>query len=264
MSQEQPMQSPALAARRSRPLDFARIRQTPGLGLIGVPELIGLAGAALIALLTIFAYFYFYLPAQSRLTSTQLERERLQAVLRSSQKGLETNKTVSEKINEIGASMKDFEGNYLSSAATGRMSLYTTLNELIKSNGLRNTAGPSYSPLDTIGTKSQVNATTTAERQSHAKWQTIYPGIEVSITVEGPYQRVRHFVRDIETSRQFLIINEVELEGVTQSGGPLETLPVTSSRPAAIAPTPTGKGALVSLRLEMATYFRRPEADNPQ
>jgi hypothetical protein len=124
--------------------------------------------------------------------------------------------------------MKDFEGNYLSSSATGRMSLYTTLNELIKSNGLRNTAGPSYSPLDTIGTKSQVNATTTAERQSHAKWQTIYPGIEVSITVEGPYQRVRHFVRDIETSRQFLIINEVELEGVTQSGGPLETLPVTS------------------------------------
>jgi hypothetical protein len=45
MSQEQPMQNPALAARRSRPLDFARIRQTPGLGLIGLPELIGLAAA---------------------------------------------------------------------------------------------------------------------------------------------------------------------------------------------------------------------------
>jgi hypothetical protein len=218
----------------------------------------------LIALLTIFGYFYFYLPAQSRLTSSQLERERLQAVLRSSQKGLETNTTVSDKVNQITASMKDFEGNYLSSAGTGRMALYTTLNELIKSNGLRNTAGPSYSPLETIGTKSQVNATTTAERQSHAKWQSIYPGIEVSITVEGPYQRVRHFVRDIESSRQFLIINEVELEGVTQSGAPLESPPVTAGRPsAAIGPTPTGKGALVSLRLEMATYFRRAEADNP-
>jgi hypothetical protein len=160
--------------------------------------------------------------------------------------------------------MKDFEGNYLSSPATGRMSLYTTLNDLIKSNGLRNTAGPSYSPLEPIGTKAEVQATVTAERQSHAKWQTIYPGVEVSVTVEGPYQRVRHFVHDIEASRQFLIINEVELEGLTQSGAGTEFAPAMSGRPTAGAPTPGGKGALVSLRLELATYFRRPGADNAQ
>jgi Tfp pilus assembly protein PilO len=258
MSQEQPMQSPAFATRPPRQLDLARIRKTPGLSLIGLPELIGLTGAALIALLTIFAYFYFYLPAQSRLTAAQLERQQLQNILRSSEKGLETNQTVSERVNEISASIKDFEANYLSAPATGRMSLYTTLNELIKSNGLTNTAGPSYSPLETAGTKSQVNATATAEKQSHAKWQTIYPGIEVSITVEGPYQRVRHFVRDIESSRQFLIINEVELEGVTQSGTAVQLAP--PGRPSGVAPAAGGKGALVSLRLEMATYFRRPQA----
>jgi len=177
---------------------------------------------------------------------------------------LETNKSVTEKVNEITASMKDFEGNYLSSPATGRMSLYTTLNDLIKSNELRNTAGPSYSPLEPIGTKAQVQATVTAERQSQAKWQTIYPGIEVSVTVEGPYQRVRHFVRDIEMSRQFVIINEVELEGLTQSDAAIALAVVTPGRPSAIAPTPGGKGTLVSLRLEMATYFRRTEADNVQ
>src|ERR1051325_10903061 len=114
------MQSPAFTARRPGPLDFARIRKTPGLSLIGPPELIGLAGAALIALLTIFAYFYFYLPAQARLTSAQVAREQLQALLRSSEKGLETNQTVSERVNEITAGMKDFEANYLSAPATGR------------------------------------------------------------------------------------------------------------------------------------------------
>jgi len=263
MSQEQPLQSPALAGRRPQ-MNLARIRQTPGLSLIGLAELIGLAGAVLIALITIFAYLYFYLPAQSRLSNAQQDRDRLQGVLRSSQTGLETNQSVTEKVNTITASMKDFEGNYLSSPATGRMSLYTTLNDLIKSNGLRNTAGPSYSPLEPIGTKAQVQATVTAERQSHAKWQTIYPGIEVSVTVEGPYQRVRHFVRDIEMSRQFLIINEVELEGVTQSGTSIDVAPVSPGRPSGIAPTPGGKGTLVSLRLEMATYFRRSEADNVQ
>jgi Tfp pilus assembly protein PilO len=255
MSQEQPIHNPTLAPRRSGQISIAKLRSAPGLSLIGLPELIGLAGAALIAILTIFAYFYFYLPAQSRLTSLQLERDRLQAFLRTSQSNLQQNTTVREQVDKINASMSDFETNWLANASSGRMSLYATLNNLIKSNGLRNTAGPSYTPLEPIGSKGQVQPTTSAEKQTNAKWQTIYPGIAVSVTVEGPYQNVRRFVRGIESSRQFLIINEVELEGVTQSG---------------IATDPTAGGAtggratLVSLRLEMATYFHRSEADKAQ
>src|SRR5437667_12646314 len=113
-----------------------------------------------------------------------------------------------------------------------------------------------------MGSKSQVQPTASAEKQSNAKWQTIYPGVAVTVTVEGPYQNVRHFVRDIETSRQFLIINAVELERVTQSGS-IEELPtVQPSRTTTGATRPAsggGKTALVSLRLDMATYFQRPE-----
>lgn len=251
MSQEQPMPNPAVAPRRASQINLARLRTAPGLSLIGLPELIGLAGAVLIAILTIFAYFYFYLPAQSRLTSLQLERDQLQAFLRTSQGNLQQNTTVRQQVDEITASLSDFENTWLASASSGRMSLYVTLNNLIKSNGLRNTAGPSYTSLDPIGSKIQVQATTNAEKQTNAKWQTIYPGIAVSVTVEGPYQSVRRFVREIESSRQFLIINEVELESVVQSGVATE------------ATTPTGatggRATLVSLRLEMATYFHRSE-----
>ena len=264
MSQERPMQSSTLPARGSAPLKLSQIRRAPVLSLIGLPELIGLASAAILALVTIVAYLYFYLPAQSRLSSTQAERARLQATVRLSENSLKQGITVSEEVDKITGSMKDFETNYLSSAAAGRMSLYTTLNELMKNNGLRNTAGPSYTPLEPIGTKTQVQPTASAEKQSNAKWQTIYPGIAVSVTVEGPYQRVRHFVRDIESSRQFLIVYAVELETVTQSGLPAEPPPITTGRP--IAPETTGaaggRGTLVSLRLEMATYFQRPEAGN--
>ena len=192
------------------------------------------------------------MPAQSRLTSLQLERDRLQGFLRTSQSNLQQNTTVREQVDEITGSMSDFENNWLASASSGRMSLYVTLNNLIKSNGLRNTAGPSYTPLEPIGSKAQVQATTSAEKQTSAKWQSIYPGIAVSITVEGPYQRVRRFVREIESNRQFLIINEVELESVTQSG--LATEPSTPGGATG------GRGTLVSLRLEMATYFHRTEA----
>jgi Tfp pilus assembly protein PilO len=256
MSQEQPMHNPALAPRRPSQIRLAKLRTAPGLSLIGLPELIGLAGAVLIAILTIFAYFYFYLPAQSRLTSLQLERDRLQAFLRTSQNNLQQTTTVQEQVKRITGSMSDFETNWLANPSSGRMSLYVTLNNLIKSNGLRNTAGPTYTQLEPIGSKGQVQPTTSAEKQSNAKWQTIYPGIAVSVTVEGPYQGVRRFVREIESSRQFLIINEVELEGVTQSG--------VVTEPSTAGGATGGRATLVSLRLEMATYFHRPEAVNAQ
>ena len=265
MSQEQPIQAPAIAPGRPNQIRLGQLRRGPVLSLIGLPELIGLAGAALLAVITVVAYLYFYLPAQSRLASAQAERERLQSLLRSSQASLQQNTTVREEVDKITGSMQDFESNFLSPPASGRLLLYTTLNNLIKSNGLRNTAGPGYTALEPIGSKAQVQASISAEKQSNAKWQSIYPGIAVSVTVEGPYQRVRHFVRDIETSRQFLIINAVELESVTQTGTvPVEVAPVVPSRGGAApaTPAPGGRGTLVSLRLDLATYFQRPQASN--
>ena len=262
MSQDRPMPESPLSSRRPMTIRADQMKRAPVLSIIGLPELIGLAGAALLALLTIFAYFYFYLPAVSRLKSAESDRARLQAQRQTSGALLQENQSTSETVNKINASMEDFESNWLPVQSSGRMSLYTVLNNLIRTNGLRNTAGPSYSPLEPVGTKQQVQPTATAEKQSHTKWQSIYPGIAVTVTVEGPYQNVRHFVRDIETSRQFLIINAVELERVTQSSS-IEPLPtVQPGRATTGATRPAsggGKTALVSLRLDLATYFQRPE-----
>ena len=69
MSQEQPLQSRAVAGRQQIRIRFDKLKRSSGLRVIGVPELIGLSVAALLALLTIFAYLYFLAPAHSRLTS---------------------------------------------------------------------------------------------------------------------------------------------------------------------------------------------------
>lgn len=274
MSPEQPLQNQAIAERRQIRIDIRQLKRAPMFSILGVPELIGLACAAVLAIITIFAYFYFYIPSHSRLNSARLERERLQGQLAASQKGLQDTKGVSDAVNKINSSLDDFESNWLSPGDTGRMSLYTTLNTLIRKNGVKNTAGPSYTALDPLGTKQQVQPTASAEKQSNAKWQTIYPGIAVSVTVEGPYQNVWHFVRDLETSRHFLIINAVELESVTHTGAVTEAAetepkpPVRNNRTAAEAPAdeslPKGRGALVSLRLDLTTYFRRVAGDENQ
>ena len=274
MSQERPMQGPAVATQRKIPIRFDQLRRAPGLKVIGLPELIGLAGAALIALITIFAYFYFYVPSHSRLRLAQLERDRLQAQLRASEVNLKQTTTTREAVDKIDASLRDFEGNWLAVSGQGRLRLYTELNNLIRSNGLRNTSGPTYTGLEPFGSKAQVQATVSADKQSNAKWQSIYPGIAVSVTVEGPYQNVRHFVRDIESSRQFLIINAVELESLTNASSsaleespPARTAlpPSRTGRPLPTITTPAvapSKGTQVSLRLDMATYFQRSASDS--
>jgi Tfp pilus assembly protein PilO len=122
------------------------------------------------------------------------------------------------------------------------MNLYEELNQLIRKNGLRNTAGPSYTILEPAGSKS--NGT----RSASTKWQSVYPGIAISLTVEGAYQNLRRFIHDIEASRQFLIINEIELERATENSS------------AAVSEAGATPRSLVNLRLQMATYFQRSES----
>jgi type II secretion system (T2SS) protein M len=275
VSQEQPINGDQVTPRRRSPNPFGKLSRNPTVQVVGLPELIGLIGAAFLAVVVVFAYLYFYLPANSRRVALELERTRLQGLVQMERTKGSEDETTSQSVAQINASIEDFESNWLAVPSSGRMSLYTVLNNLIKNNGLRNTAGPSYSQLEVLGTKSQAQPGITAEKQSVARWQSIYPGIAVSVTVEGWYPNIRHFIRDIEMSRQFLIINAIELEGVKQSSmaqdQPLTTTqPLqskTSKNPKSTTSIPTtpapeisgGRGGLVSLRLELATYFQRAE-----
>jgi hypothetical protein len=66
-------------------------------------------------------------------------------------------------------------------------------------------------------------------------------------------------------SRQFLIINAVELERVTQSGSALDQPiispvgPIAARGSAGTPPVAGGSGTLVSLRVDLATYFQRAD-----
>ena len=75
----------------------------------------------------------------------------------------------------------------------------------------------------------------------------------MSLTVEGPYSNVRRFVRDIEASRQFVIVNAIELEGANDTTARAPLTP-EGAAPNANTPAPS---SIVSLRVDMAAYFRR-------
>ncbi len=220
-----------------------RIRTSRYSGLFGPAEIIAMAGSALVLILVIIGYLYFLVPARSNLAAARVEQGRLKALLSSSREVVRSGQTTEATVKTITESVDHFETTGLSERTQGRMDLYDELNQLIRKNGLRNTSGPTYTALEPAGSKTATN------KGASAKWQTIYPGIAISLTVEGQYSNLRRFMRDIESSKLFLIINGVEFERATDANS---------------AGADTGpRASLVSLRLDMATYFQRDNSENP-
>jgi Tfp pilus assembly protein PilO len=209
--------------------------------MFGFTEVAALAGSCFVLLLVLLSYLYFLVPARSRVSAANEEKARLQTNLKTLDGVVSKGRDTKAQVDQIATSLTDFESSYLPRPDQGRMELYDELNQLIVKNNLRNTSGPTYAPLDPTGTKSTSGKTTTT------KWQSFYPGIAVLVTVEGQYQDTRHFVRDLERSKQFVVINEVELQRANEN-----------SAPASADESAAGsKGSLISLQLNLTTYFRR-------
>ena len=211
--------------------------------MFGIAEIIALALSCFVLFLVLLSYLYFLVPARARRITVESDQARLQANLVKLRSIVDVEQNTQQRADAISTSLDKFETVSLVRPDEGRMALYGELNQLIIKNGLRNTSGPTYTALDPIGTK------VTAGTAANTKWQSVYPGIAVLVTVEGPYQNLRHFIQELERTKQFVIINEVELQRAENS-----------SQIAAATDSESGtRESLVSLQLNMTMYFQRNE-----
>ncbi len=245
----QPTQPPKPSIKTAVSSRFTGFVATRRNSMFGMPEIIALAVSCLILVLVLFSYLYFLIPARSQTTSLTAELTQLRTNLTKFKDIVIKENTTQDTVKRITDSLNDFETVTLQRQEQGRMELYDQLNQLMVKNGLRNTSGPTYAPLDSTGTKS------TPGRSTNTKYQTAYPGIAVAVTVEGPYQNLRQFVKDIERSKQFVIINEIELQRARDNNDVAATVATEGSSGT--------RGSLVSLQLSMATYFQRVETPAP-
>lgn len=214
--------------------------------MFGVLEVVALAGSCFVFTLVLLSYIYFLIPARSRLASLNADLKQTQSNLQTLGTVINKDQTTKQTVDLAAGSLNKFETEHLPRVTQGRMDLYEELNQLIVKNNVRNTSGPTYTTLDPTGTKS------TGGKTVVTKWQSFYPGISVMVTVEGEYQNVRRFIRDVERSKQFVVINEVELQRATQNNAPASAEGGGSGT----------RASLVTLQLNMATYFQRPGADS--
>ena len=266
-------------------------------GMWGQPELIT-AGLAMMAVFTVvLIYIFLVIPANNELERNRAERNRLETELISARAKYGDISDTQTHVAKLMSSVEDFEAQHLPVGTTGRAALYERLNSLILANRLVNTSGPDYAPLEMITDGSGVE---NEEERGRAKYKSLYPGVYVTMTVEGPYHNIRRFIREVETGSDFVVVSAVELEpsdteqrpdpqaAPTQQvqqqvvPGPIGPRPPVSgsrppgfnsysnppgfnnySNPVTSAPVQTSRskgkmhGEIVSLRIEMAAYFRR-------
>ncbi len=262
------------------------------------PIEIATVGVGIFAIMAVMIlYFFQVVPAQRELESRRLERDRIEADFIAARGKYGDITSIETQVAKLVTSVDDFESAYLPISSIGQTALYQRINGLISGYGLINTNGPNYAPLD-INDVDQPNQS--ENERGRTRFRSLFPGIYITMTVEGPYQNIRRFIREIETGREFVIISSVEL-APSESAASRETPNVQTIEPQPQvqqmdprilqspnltpqqraqlqqqlrqqqqfqqpAPQPvqppaqrgTTHGQVVSLRLEMASYFRRP------
>lgn len=265
-------------------------------GMWGTTEIVTVSLALLAVLTTILLFVLLVLPAKKELEANRAKRDALEKELVAMRGKYGSITDTEAHVAKMIESVNDFETRFLPRPEVGQTALYQRLNGLIASYGLVNTNGPNYEPLE-IDQRQTVEVS--AGETGKAKFQSIFPGVYVTTTVEGSYQNLRRFIQAVEASNQFVVVSAVELEPAegedkqnqanpTQATinrveitpndptagnnptiqnnptagmpNPYPQPPIVQNQPARPA-APRGKthGETVSLRLEMAAYFRRPD-----
>ena len=245
-------------------------------GMWGKPEIAVVAAASLFLLAATLMYFFFVIPSNRELSSNKSEADRLEAELISARTKYGEITDSETQVAKLATSVSDFETRFLPAATNGRTALYQRMNGLIRAFGLTNTSGPDYSPLEPIGVGANQQS---EEDKGRDKFRSLYPGTYVTTTVEGSYQNLRRFLREVETGQEFIVISAVELApsdtetkkradtsrpaqpAVNQPNvfGPgLSGQQFEQSQPTAKRAKGKMHGEVVALRVELVAYFRRP------
>jgi hypothetical protein len=265
-------------------------------GMWGRNEIATFALGIFALLTVIILYVFVVMPSNRQLARHKSEAEALEQQLVENKARWGAITDSQSQVTNILGSEEQFESTYLRPASMGTNEIPRRLNSLIAAYGLVNTNGPEYQPLETIDAANNGRAAQSSDQdRGRDRFRSLFPGMYVTMTVEGSYQNLRRFIKELENGSEFIVISTVQLEPsdsksdkqdnggqqtqaqaaspVIQQGPNQIGNPYNYARPGFqpnVQPQPAdnfrtnpdrGKmhGELVSLHLEMAAYFRRPD-----
>jgi hypothetical protein len=229
----------------------------------GMQEAIGRARLSLIegialvaALVFIGAIAFYYLtkvqPLQSQLDAL-VERERL-ATEKIKRLNSDEQKRQQQASNAeaILASLTTFE-IYLKPDERGMTEIINEIDLLGNKHKVL-TGDSSYRVAEAdLPPDQQVGENGQPKQKTNEDKQTIYPALGIDTNLIGEYPNLRRLLGDLERSRQFLIINSLSFQGESEK----VRRDAQKSGKQKLEPS-SQDAALVSLKVEMDTYFKSP------
>lgn len=236
-------------------------------GMWGVPEIVTVSLALLAVLTVVLIYLFFVLPTKTELEQNRAKRDQLEKEFKEADRKFGNIQTTETQVAKLVTSVSDFESRFLKDESIGKSAIYQRINGLINAYSLTNTTGPDYVPLE-ITEDERRQGTDSEKQRGREKYQSLFPGVYITMTVEGSYINLRRFIREVESSQEFIVISSIELEPAESNEADEKNNPVTITQvndagqkvQVAKKSPASGKtrGKVVSLRLEMAAYYQRP------
>ncbi|HEX3100825.1 MAG TPA: hypothetical protein VHQ01_03480 [Pyrinomonadaceae bacterium] len=175
----------------------------------GPLEIGAVAVSSMAVMAALVAYFFFVIPSNRQLAQNKTDADRLEAEQMSAKSKYGEITSSQDQVGKLLSSVDDFQSRFLPAVTNGQAALYQRLNGLMSSYDLVNTSGPDYAPLETL----DMNPGQQQKEEEHgrSKFRSLFPGVYVTVTLEGSYQNLRKFIREIETGHEFVVVSTVEL-----------------------------------------------------
>lgn len=202
------------------------------------PAEIVAAALLVVSVVAVAAFSLFFVTAEkSRIEKLRGDFERNRGEIARIRKQSETPNTSGELVLTALKSLDEFQ-LLLKPVAEGRRDIIEEVNEIANDSGVDLSDAVQFTPIRESEDLSKPS-------RSPGEAKSAFPGLGVQFAVEGEYESLREFVSKLERSKNFLVINQIQLEGIEE----LQKGTRGSKR--------SGKIEKVSLRLNLDTYFQR-------
>lgn len=144
-------------------------------------------------------------------------------------------------VESVRQSLVEFEQKFLAPVETAQPAVVREVNRLARESGV-DLSDINFDHIEQIFLEGE-----SAQGVGQTGGDSLYPGLEMSFTMEGSYADIHQFLLALERSRTFLIINSLDLKSVEQSG---LGRPSRGSRDAAT-------NQVVAVGVKLSVYYQR-------
>jgi hypothetical protein len=228
---------------RERPrLDLKSVRVPSVVHTLRLAEVVAVGLAVGLVILTILYYFVSLAPVKDRLTTVEKESARQIQIITDQvlPKHVPSQK---EQIQQAKDSLASFQGNDLKPMAQGRIEMINEINQLAKTDNVHLGSGIEMHVVNRAGSTAE-GESQVSKKKKEADALDVFPRVQFHFVVRGEYRDLRKFLRDLEGSKQYIVVDSVNLSTTEPKQG----------RGSRAAPVVSASG--LSLTIGMNAYFR--------